>query len=172
MRRKRKAQLQIGENVIVLIIFFFLLVIAVVFYAGIQKSKFSAKQKEIESFPLLDMKTLVGAMPEIMCTENSDVTESCIDIINLEAMANFWSSINNSRTSREWEYYNQRFAYSKIVIKRLDVIQGNWTGEWTLYNNVPENFSSGRPAFIPVSLYNATRGTYDFGYIELTRYTR
>lgn len=171
MKNKKNAQLQLGENVVVLVIFFFLLVIAVIFYAGIQKRSFDSKQTSARTVALIDLKTMVSAMPEILCTENNDVTDGCIDLINLGIMKEYWASIKDNESSLEREYYIYRFGLSEITIKKLNPLTGVWTNSWTLYNN-SGGLNYSRPVFISVSLYNATTDDYSFGILELRRFTK
>ena len=161
--------MQIGENVVVLIIFFFLLVIAVVFYAGIQKSKSNAKTIEYQSLSLLDLKTMVAALPELLCTENSDVTDGCVDAINAKAMADYWQSIKGNPSLIEREYYRHRFGSSLITVKRFDALNNAWKDTWVIYNETG-NLSSYDTAYLPVSIYNITQGSVDFGEIEVRAY--
>jgi len=170
-QNKKKAQLQLGENVVVLVIFFFLLVIAVIFYSRIQIGRIAAKNTEYSSASLLDLKTMVAAMPEILCTENNDITEGCIDVINLGIMKQYWERIKQNETSPERAYYIYRLGTSQITVKRLDPMSGLVIDTWALYDNtIGMNYS--RPVYIPVSLYNATSDDYSFGFVELRRFSR
>jgi hypothetical protein len=170
MRKQKKAQVQLGENVVIMVIFFFLLIMAVVFYAGIQKSRIATKQYQINTVALLDSKAMITSMPELLCTENNDVTESCIDIINLDVMKKYWDNIKNTPSSAAREYYKYRFGASEITIKRFDAYKSVWASNWTLYNN-SENMNYSRVVYVPVSLYNATSDDYSFGLLEYRRYS-
>lgn len=163
--KRKKAQLQMGENVIMLVIFFFLLVIAVIFFAKIQKSRFTTKTIEFESRSLLDMKTLISTMPELACSENTDVTENCLDIINLGFMENYWESIQYKPESKVREYYRYRFGLSEVSVKMLDPVEGRWTQNWTIYNASNSKFY--RLIYVPVSLFDATIDDYSFGLIQI-----
>lgn len=165
---KKKAQLQMGENVIILFIFFFLLVIAVLFYARIQKTNIGIQSVELKKLSNIDLKTLLLNMPELKCVENGDETENCIDVINVEGFASYWNSTADE--SYEKGYYQYRFGKSKVVIKQFDAVKGNWTKNWTLYNsNITTN--NYQLIIIPVSLFNPIKNDKDFGQMELTIYT-
>ena len=170
--RRKKAQVQLGENVVVLVIFFFLLVIAVLFYANIQKSKIKAQQMEFQKIQTIDLKTIISTLPELLCTENEDVTENCIDIINLNSLASYWNSVKGRPQSQIRGYYRYRFGTTDISVKMLDPLTRNWTERWQIYSEPIKNWTSNSTVYMPVSLYNATSNDYSFGVIELVVFSR
>ncbi len=168
---KRKAQIQLGENVVILVIFFFLLVIAVIFYSGIQKNKIITKTYQADTNILVDSKTMIASMPELLCTENGDVTESCIDLINLDIMTKHWNGISNTPSDLDRAYYVYRFGTSQITIRELDTFSGAWINSWTFYNNT-EDMNYSRVVYIPISLHNVTNDDYRFGVLEYRRFSK
>ena len=169
MMKKRKAQLQMGENVIVLVIFFFLLVIAILFYVKIQKSNLEVRANEMKTLTRIDLKTFVSNIPEIKCVESGDTTDNCIDIINIKAMGNYWQRIKNLNDSDERAYYEKRFGNSKITVRILDPLNGNWTESYELYSS---SFVSPFPMTMtsPMTIYNPLKDDYDYGEIIIEVY--
>lgn len=172
MTKQKKAQLQMGENLVIIVIFFFLLVISVVFYLNIQKSRYAVKQYEYESRELLDAKTLISTMPEISCSENGDITESCLDIINLGFIQQYWNSIQSDTGSMPRDYYMYVFGDINITVKMLDPVNGVWVNEWVVYSNEPPDYTTSRVVFVPVSLYNATNSGYEYGLLEIRTFLK
>lgn len=169
LSKRRKAQLQIGENMIILVIFFFLLVFGVILYAKLQSSNLKMKKQEIQKLSLIDLKSVLISMPELKCVEGGDITDNCIDEINLKNLAAYWDSIENITTSPERGYYINKFGYITIQVKKFDPLTSNWTKTWNLYN-LTYNSTNSQPTFMPVSLYNPIYNDYSFGVLTITSY--
>lgn len=160
-----------GENLVVLVIFFFLLVVAVVFYAGIQTRNISVKEYEFSKRGIMDTKTFLGRLPELMCVENKDPTVSCVDIVNLGYLKSYWDNIKNNATSKERNFYYDLFGDMEIIVRSIDILTGDEANNWTIYNNTPQNYRMLDEIYIPITLYNLTSDEYGLGYIEMTVYT-
>ena len=168
--KKKKAQLQIGENVIVLVIFFFLLVIAVIFYARIQKSNILATVEENKKLTTLNFKTIILNTPELKCVEQGDETDNCIDLINARLMAEYWNTLKGQDTNETYVYQN-RFGKTNITIKKLNLETGMFLESYTVYDYGLDNTTKEmKPTRTPIVLYHPLNGTYEFGIVEIKTY--
>jgi len=109
-------------------------------------------------------------MPEILCSENKDVTENCLDIINLMILSDYWNSVKDDieSESKERDYYASRLGKANISVMMLNPVTGEWNGKWTIYDYRANG--SFIQLYVPVSLFNATSGEYSFGIMDIKVY--
>ena len=74
------------------------------------------------------------------------------------------------KIEEEQSYYFDLFGYSNVTVQQ---IYPPTNQSWTVYNNKGDKEEILPPAFIPVSLHNATKGiygSYGFGVITVAKW--
>jgi hypothetical protein len=149
----KKSQIQIGENIAIIIVFILLVVGALLFYARIQRSEFSVKKEEDLDKEFVQIAQKVSFIPELRCSQENVPVENCFDALKL---GKFSSLVNSS-----YLYYENDLKASTITLEQVFPDNGK---KWVLYDN-PQNMSSSIPAYIPVSIFNATDGSLGSYYL-------
>jgi hypothetical protein len=160
--KHRKSQMQIGETVAVLVVFFFLLVIGMVFYVNIATTKVEESRFKNTELEAVNAMKRALSLPELQCSHNNIVDESCVDMHKLAAAKD---AIEANRAA-----YFDLFGTSVITIKQIYPSAAGGGGAVLLYNYPLEAFSSRLNTSTPISLLNTTAGTYAFGIIEIVTY--
>ncbi len=151
------------ETIGVLIVFFFLLAIGSVIYFGVQKSalaKEKVKASEQYAFQIV-LKSLY--MPELDCSFLVTQKDNCVDKIKLSKMANL---IKNNESAL-LDYFND-FGYAKITVEEAFPADE----KWTLYENIPPDYTGKLSTQSPILLYDAWTDSYGFGVIEVNVYVQ
>ena len=159
------AQIKMFETMAVLVIFFFLLVGGAAFYFQIQKSSMQrdiAKQQQLIAFQVVQ-KALF--LPELDCSFVSIQKDNCFDKLKVKEL-----SILLSDPEKEDFLINYFRVFGFADIKITQIYPANETFSYTLYNNIPEAYSSMLKTQSPVLLFDAVKKRYDFGIIEVDVY--
>jgi len=153
-----KAQMKMGESMMILVIFFFLLVFGLVFYIRISLGSHNTKSLEYADLFAIQTAEKVQFLPELQCTVEGTVDYNCIDTMKLVTFSQM--SENNKKI------YETMFPRTQIQIVQVFPYKLSWEvyGESHPLNN--EHFFP-----IPVALYNATNDKYTMGYIEVRVFT-
>ncbi|MGE0793151.1 MAG: hypothetical protein AB7V77_03170 [Candidatus Woesearchaeota archaeon] len=177
MKFNKKAQLQMGETILVVIFIILLIVLAFVFMVDKEERSINEEQSEFFELDAVTMGKLVTNIPEIIYYPSGVKQESCFDIAKLTAFEKMLNE--NPEISRE--YYFEKLGNVNITITQIypklteEEIQNN-QGKWEIYINnfdVGETaISLGNPMMIPVSLYEPVYDRYYFGVMEITLYKK
>ncbi len=161
----KKSQIQMGESIAILFIFFVLLIFGFVFYMNIMKGSAKVEVEENIQLKAVGIAQKASFLPELQCSEENVRVEDCIDRHKLEAVHNLLSENNI--------YYFDIFEFSNISVRKVYPFpEVGETIDWELYDNVPGEFTSKLSTFIPVSLFNSTTKSYDFGILAVEVYTK
>ncbi|MBW2970035.1 hypothetical protein KY319_02835 [Candidatus Woesearchaeota archaeon] len=155
-----KGQVKMFETIAVLIVFFFLLFTGAAFYFGAQKS--SLQKERVKASEQYAFQTALKAfyLPELDCSFLVTQKDNCIDKIKMTKLA----ELINTNEKAQTDYYSE-FGYSTITTK--DVFTEE---KWTIYTNIPEDYTSKIKAQTPILLYDAWVDRYSFGVIEVDVY--
>jgi len=154
---KRKAQLQMGESIMVLIIFFFLLIFGIVFYASYSYNKALKNAREARELIAVQIVQKVQFLPEIQCTIEGNEDYNCVDKYKLD-------TFDNLEESRK-RIYRAMFPRAKIDVKQVYPSED----EWHIYG---EELTDKNVYYypIPVSIFDPIEDYYAFGYLEIKVY--
>lgn len=181
--KKVKAQVKMGETIVILFIFFFLLVFGAAFYIKIKAVTVRQDIDKAYQMQSVELSQVVSFLPDIECSEISVRKTGCVDLYKL-------NSINNIAVSEDYTdmpdavktdvsnldlYYRTKFAKAKIEV---EILYPDSKAEIiTIYNNTPETIKKAFVSNIPVSVYDPVgRDTpphdkYYFGVLRVTLYS-
>jgi hypothetical protein len=150
-----KAQLKMGETIIVLIIFFFLLVFGLIFYASIKNSSDREEIKKQSDRDAVQTAERVEALPEIQCTLSGTIQYDCVDTLKLEAFRETAQSHKG--------FYEKMFPNTRIMVisafpepvRKWDVYDGVYS------DNAGHNFT------LPVAIRDPLENTHSFGLLVI-----
>lgn len=165
LKMRRKAQIKMFETMGVLVIFFFLLVGGAAFYFNVQKSSLQQdirKQQQLAAFQVVQ-KALF--LPELDCSFVSIQKDNCFDKFKLMNLSSYLSDPENEDFLID---YFTVFGFSEIDIYQVYPV--NNTFSYTLYKNIPKEYSSIISTQSPVLLFDTINKRYDFGVIEVDVY--
>lgn len=147
------------ETIAVLLIFFVLVGFGLIFYGRIQAGSFQATQEENFELKAIQTAQLVSFLPELQCSSNNIIIDDCFDILKVEALSEFIEQNPNIKN----EYYYDLFGFSSITIEQVYPSELSWkVYERTLTGNKAKSSIK-----IPVSLYNASSRSYNFGVLTV-----
>ena len=156
----RRAQIQIGETIVVLFVFIILIVIGLVVYVGFEKSKLRQKSEEQIGLSASEIAQRAMYLPEISCSNDNIPVYNCFDRVKLE------NSTKIIRTETA-DIYWYMFLWSNITVELVYPYQPRI---YTLYSRVPDSWSSRLYTVIPVTVYEplAEKGNeYMFGLLKV-----
>ena len=162
---RKKSQIQMGESIAILFIFFILVIFGFVFYMNIMKGSARVEVEENIQLKAVGIAQKASFLPELQCSEENVRVDDCIDKYKLDSLENLLAENN--------VYYYDLFEFSNISVKKIYPFpEAGETAEWGLYGNKPTEFRNKLSTFIPVSLFNATSKSYDFGILTVEVYTK
>ena len=164
MDKKRKAQIKMGESIIILFIFFILVVFGLVFYASISKYTSGKAAVEAEEMNVENIQKELRFLSEIQCTESGNTRFDCYDIGKIIA--------TQESIQENYDYYAQT-VFLQTNISFMEVFPGS--EEWGLYEPVFTednlmNVKGGSAFQIPVTLFDPIEDRYNFGYVSIMVY--
>jgi len=151
----KKSQIQIGENIVIIFVFILLLVGALLFYAKVQNAEFGIKKEEDSDKEFVQIAQKVSFIPELRCSSENVPVDNCFDALKLDKFS------DNVNSSDGYLYYENDLKASTITLEQVFPDNGR---SWVLYDN-PQGKPSGIPAYIPVSIFNATDGSLGSYYL-------
>jgi hypothetical protein len=155
-----RAQIRMGESIMILVIFFLLLIFGLVFYVKFKFSSISQSEVEGQELRAIQSVQKVQYLPEVQCTESGNVDYSCVDLLKLDALRQM--HVSGSRLSLAYE---TMFPRTLIKVKQLYPTEQ----EWEIYGKtLDEDETKFR---IPVTIHDAIADKYNFGYIEVVVYS-
>ncbi len=161
----KKAQIQMGENVIILFIFFILLVFAVIFFTKIQSAKVEQKVSEDVEGRGLQIAQRVSFLPELQCTKDNAPILGCYDEYNIAALDVL------ARRGENRDYYFDTFGYSVVSVYR---VFPQVDSPLLIYSNPKDNFTSVLTTNTPITLCNfiddTEKGDCSFAVLKIEVY--
>lgn len=162
----RKGQIQIGETIFIVIFILIIIVFAFVFYSGAKEDETQQTRARFAELESIEKSQIASSLPEIRCTLNGVVKESCFEIERMES----FTSLTENNPSMTREHYVSKLGNTRLVVEQIYPKKRTWV----LYNNtLGENVSqSGLPVIIPVSLYDASAENYNYGILYVTNFQK
>jgi hypothetical protein len=157
-RLSKKAQLEMGESIIVLIIFLFLVVFGVVFYAKIQKFTGDKQAVEQQDEINIQIEQKIRYLAEIQCTINGVVRFDCYDLAKLKAF---------KTTYGEHSLYYDTTLFHGANVNVTSVYPDSFSFFLLGEETVDDTITGETPYNTPVVLYNGVTDQYNFGYITV-----
>ena len=165
---RKKAQLQIMENIFILIIIFLILILALVFVIAVQKTNQRDKVRELQELELIKKSQILNFLPEMQCMEGIedkiDIDPNCYDIKKIEVMTEIFEN--------DLDYYPELIGHVRILIRKFDPSPevNSWEKEWLVYDKPKADFIGYREVQFPVLLRDVTTNSDYFGVIYLGVY--
>lgn len=161
-RFRKKAQMEMAENIGILIIFFFLLIFGMVFYFKIQKVGFESRKEEFDALEAIKTAQKISFLPELKCSQDNIEKDNCFSLYKMNAFVTFLESNPDIRDT----YYYDILGSSKIYINQIFPKSDN---SWIIYDRSLQNFTNKFSSPVPIFLYNSTTDEQYFGvmYIEV-----
>ena len=156
----RKAQLEMGESIIVLIIFLFLVVFGVVLYAKVQKFTGDKQAVEQQSEINIQIEQKIRYLAEIQCTINGVVRFDCYDLAKLRAFEQTYNT-------PEFKLYYDTILFHGANVNITSVYPTQSTFYLLGAETVDDTIMGETPFHTPVVLYNGVDDIYNFGYITV-----
>jgi len=161
MKKHKKAQLKMGENISIMFIFILLIVVGMLFFFKVQTASMKIKQHENTELSAIQVAQKASFLPELRCSSENVPVQNCYDTLKMENI--------KYAITKEDSYYYDIFKYSTIYVE--EVFPGNRT--WLIYNstgNKPSKLSTQ----IPISMYDpmtSSLGSYYFGILHVGVYS-
>lgn len=177
-----KSQLQIGEIVAVLVVFFMMSLIGFVVYFSIIRGEVQDLTENAKSLGSVGVVKIALSLPELQCSENNVVRESCFDKAKIELAKEDPAPVkaypNGNLIFKEpSNYYFDLFGFSTIQVKQVYPDPNPPDAVWTIYDNniygtPPTAQGSGFQSNIPIIIFDpGTRENY-FGVLTVISYSR
>lgn len=164
-RRSTKAQMKIGETMMILVIFFVLLVLGLIFYIRFQMTHI--ENQSIRNAEYLAIQTIqkIQFLPEFQCTIKGKIKFNCLDVMRAKAVSKI-----NAANPEYTRIYSRLFPQSMVSVYRVyPQPYGNMHGMRIYGTNLANNSMTVFP--VPITLYNASSESYEWGYLNITVFT-
>src|SRR3989344_8678758 len=164
----KRAQIEIGETIVVIFILMILIVFGIVVYYKFQAGSIRQAQQRFGGLKTIELAQVVSNMPELQCSNLKVAEVSCIDQIKAEKLSESLALPNN----KAFFFYRELLGTSKIDIEKIYPLNPLAPPEEniiTAYDN-SRGYKNAEPTFIPVNLYNPIDKTYSFALLKATRY--
>jgi hypothetical protein len=158
MKKDRKSQLKMGENIAILFIFILLVVFGMVFFFRMQTAGMQIKQQENLQLAAVQIAQRVSFLPEVRCSNENVVVANCYDALKME----FAEDV----IKKDETYYYDIFGFSTIWVEQVYPVEKRWL----LYNNTGDKEEMPSIFHIPISIYDpmaSSLGSYDFGVLHV-----
>lgn len=164
---KKKAQLQIMENVFMLLIVFAILAVAFIFVIANQRAEQKDKLEEFKELDMIKKAQIINILPEMQCSDNNNIDPDCFDIFKIEA---FTEKLKKDRL-----YYPSLLGNIKIKITQYDpspetAADNRVVKEWLVYDNPKPDYKGVKKLEFPVLLKDVVENNNYFGMILLEVY--
>lgn len=164
----RRAQIEIGETIVVIFILMILIVFGLVIYYQFQSSSLQQTKQRFGGLKTVELAQVISNMPELQCSNLKVAEVSCIDEVKARQFSSYLATPGN----KAFFYYRETLGTSKIEIQRIYPVGLLSLPEDNLivtYDN-SRGFKNAEPTFIPINLYNPLQKTYSFALLKATRY--
>lgn len=150
-----KAQIHMMETISVLAVFFILVILGFIFYSNVLRSNFELEKEENIQLDSIKIVQKVSSLPELQCSQDSVVKDNCIDVLNLEALAEVIDQ-------NEIHYFDM-FSFSKITVTEVYPRDN----EWLLYDKSLEDYSQKIVTNVPITIFNPIEKRNNFGVMKV-----
>ncbi|MFC1800527.1 hypothetical protein ACFLYT_00560 [Nanoarchaeota archaeon] len=157
---KKKAQIKMGENMVILFIFFLLVGMAFIFYGKFSKQNIEIEAYKYDALKAIKVSELVASLPEVRCSEENIPISGCFDLLRVEAA--------NQTIHDNQRYYLGILSFSKISIEQIYPEPK----QVVLYDRKPSGKFGKTPTPIPISIYNSLSDTYTMGILNVELYDK
>lgn len=167
MQRSTKAQMQLGEIIIVMVIFFFILALGLVFYTQFAVGEAAKEQQYVTDLNLAETGKIVASLPELHCSVVGDEALYCIDYFKAVAF-------QQALTKEEFRYhYSNTFAGYAVELHCIyPECAPRGINSLTLVNYTQiEGQNNKRPFFMPVLIFNPTTNQHAYGELVIWQYS-
>lgn len=191
---KRRAQIQMGETIVIVIIVMLLIVFGFVIYTRWAQASLKVSSQSAREMDAYAIASVVANLPELHCSRNNVIEQNCYDTLKIAAMTRL---INESRagyycnppnsdghvdcpavTKDSFFHYQSLFKNTKIVVYEVyPLVPGanpsnvsDSPFHYIVYDNPPAEILQKIPARIPIILYDSLTEDARFGMIEVVRY--
>ena len=162
--KSRRAQIQMGEIIIVMIVFFMLVGFGVIFFTQFAQGQAKKTTSEVTLANLAETAKIVSSLPEIHCSYALDEDLSCIDTYRAKV---FTDALN----SEEYRlHYSNAFVGYRLKLVCIYPESCANTQSYTLFDYTG-NGQNEVPFIIPVYIYNPVTRLKSYGWLELTQVT-
>lgn len=170
---QKRAQIKMFETIAVLIIFFILLAAGFGFYSNFERYSIQNEQLREESKNAIELAQRAALVPEFICSREV-IIDNCFDLYKIQA----FSEVLNQSSTSERMYYFYIFGMSNITITVYPLRDYNRSsyelrseGErFTLYQNIPDQFTSKSVLFYPIIVYEPIYSINHFGVLQVEVY--
>ena len=156
----KRAQIKMFESIGVLLIFFFLVGFGIQFYTNLQIQDLEDAQRKFNEISSIELASKVLNFPQLSCTQNNVRKPTCVDLYKIEV----WDDTEGLRS-----FLVSEFPSANITIKQLyPTVQ-----DISIYSqqpDVPENELEVILTNLPITIYNASSKTYNYGLLEVKRF--
>ncbi len=164
-KKMKRAQIEIGETIVVIFILMILIVFGLVIYYQFQANSFQQTKQRFGGLKTVELAQVVSNLPELQCSNLKVAEVSCIDEIKARQFAQYLSTPGN----KAFFYYREVLGTSKIEIQRVYPPPSPTANMIVVYDD-SKGLPNAEPTFIPINLYNPIQKTYSFALLKATRY--
>jgi hypothetical protein len=165
MKKKRKAQIKMGESVAVMVVFFILLMFGFSFYSKMQQNSYNREMEKQNQLKVLQISQKASYIPELQCTIQNVQFDNCFD---LQKVGHFFDL---TEKTQEYIYYYNLFGNSLIYIEQIFPEPKK---NYTIYNGSLGDVANASfdvlSSNVPVSLFNASSNYYSIGILRINSY--
>lgn len=159
----KKAQLQMGESIIVIILIIILAMFGLIFSASQAKEKYQIRIDTYESFNAVETAQIVTSLYELRCAKEG-LESTCVDIYKVRALQK--EMLANEEA---YYYYNNLLRDAKITLQEIYPEERE---SITIYEvNASEGLQEKKFVVIPVSIHDPTTDRLSFGILTVERYS-
>ena len=157
----KKAQVQMGETIVVIFILMILIMFGLVILYQFQAGSARVTKQQFGSFKTIELTQIVTNMPELQCSFIEVTDVNCMDEVKAAALSNLLQNPEDPA----FFYYRENLGTSKIEI---DAIYPS-VKKIVIYDN-SKGYRNAEPTFIPITLYDPAQKVFSFALLQATRY--
>lgn len=173
----KKAQMEMGETIIVLFIIIVIISLGLIVYFNFRSSSIASQAEEMQFGSSSMMLSVLSSIPEIKCSFKAK-DEDCIDTVKVLALQNTMRSNINK--------YKQIFGSREIILKTIypkPSVQGICSQEsykqyqypsncdqYVIYSPVKKT-SNRKIISTPISIYFPDKNSYGIGSLQIITYS-
>ncbi len=160
--RRYKAQVRMGETLMVLFMFFILLVFGLVLYVKLSGVSARMKQQENRALSAVAIEQQIRFLSEIQCTQGGSVQFDCYDLSKVAALGAVYD--------QHLGYYQRLFGRANITFTQTFPVPQPPLPDTIILYEETEGATSAQPFYTPVTLYDPLSDSMMFGYLKIEVY--
>ena len=175
-KSNRKAQIQMGETMMIMIILIILLVVGLLFYGKLKGGDLEAKLGEVEELDIVKLSEVAYNLPEIQCTISQVADYGCIDKVRVEKLTAKLDKTGKWSDGPEYYYYRELFGKSTIRIEEYSIKEQKFKTIYMLYNytqkaGITDNDNvSVQQINMPLIIHDPKTQLNSFGILKVFKY--